>query len=276
MGVRGAVTVACGAGALAACTLFTDLSGFADPSLEGLPEAGEPIPDAAEEEAAPPADAAADAAADRCPDGGFCESFDDDLFAARWDDVLRTGGLANLDALDFVSPPRSLRATTVAGGAPNPKTGYLERVLTPTPAGVRCAFSIRVNAALDGTASGWIDVFQLVGTSPGVERFEQKLAMRRQQTGVRIDVTPGDGGACLCPADGAEIERSFPVGVWTRVVYATDFESVEVRYDDDVVLSVPFRGRVPSTLRLAFGLKDYSTVGGSDVSYDDLVCTFTY
>ncbi|MBX3201749.1 MAG: hypothetical protein KF894_26665 [Labilithrix sp.] len=275
MGARGIVAVACGAGGLAACTLFTDLSGFGGAPLDVLPEAGEPIVDAAEDAAPLPIDDASTTDGG-CPDGALCESFDDDLFASRWDSVMRVGGTANLDGLEFLSPPRSLRAMTVAGDNPRPKTGYLERRLDPVPSAVRCAFSLRVNVAPSETAFGWIDIFQLVGTSAGVSRFEQKLAMRRLETGVRIDVTPDDGGACLCPADGVEIARSFPVGEWTRVVFATDFASVEVRYGDELVLASPFKGSAPTTLQLALGLKDYSSVGGGDVSYDDLVCTFTY
>ena len=98
MGARRIVTFVCVAGALAACTLFTDLSGFSDAPLDAVPEAGEPIADAAED-VAPVSIDDAGSSDGGCPDGALCESFDDDLFASRWDSVMRVGGTANLDVL---------------------------------------------------------------------------------------------------------------------------------------------------------------------------------
>lgn len=259
----------------AACSLFTNLSDLdAPPSAT---DAGAIDPDATIVDA--PGDQAAEVSLldpdGGCPDGGFCDDFEEGLLGARWGASEIQGGTARLEDGGAGTGSRVFRSTTGAGVLPRPKTAFLVRPVLPPPKALRCTFAMRPEQAPKDGGQSWIDVFQFIGAGPGVARYELKLGMLDVESGVRVDVTLDDAG-CLCPRTFAPIPKAFEVGTWVKVVFETNFQSILVSYDGAIVLNAAFDvGFVPESVNLALGLEDYAT-SGADVSYDDFACSFTY
>ncbi|MBX3233775.1 MAG: hypothetical protein KIT84_09090 [Labilithrix sp.] len=258
--------------ALTACTLFNDLDGFAEPvaaPADAPPDAPADAIAIADADAGPAAPA--DAAPDRCA-GDFCDDFDEGGIGGAWTAVRAANGAVDYDTELFVSPPRALRVVTGTGGSAIP-TAYLERAIGFVPASLSCTFQVRPNTTR--TIDSPLDFFQVIGTAPGVENFEVKIAIAQRVEGwARIDVNFADGG-CGCPLPGATtFVDAPPVGVWTKVQVDYDFTDLVLRYADRIVYSAPLPlGFVPAEARIALGVMDFGRAG-SDVSYDDLVCTF--
>ncbi len=257
---------------LAACSLFTDFSGLDEPPAE-VPDAlaDSPAPtndDASSSDAGtrPDAPSVSDTgASSSCPEGSFCDDFDDGGMGDKWTALRLVQGNLAFDTTDFQSAPRSLRST-VTGGNTDERTASLHRSL-PFTKGVRCTFQVRINSDIE--SSDYIDIFQVTAAAPPVNAYQLRLYFTGKTAAVREDFMLADGG-CLCPKQESYF-NPLPRKKWTKVVFETDFEEARAYFDDALVFKAPYTGFVPTSMGVVVGI-DTDDPLAWDVQYDDLRC----
>lgn len=262
--------------ALGACTLATDLSGFDDgaPADAGAP----PPPDASEASVpeaggVPPPFVLPDAGdTEGCARPGVvCDGFDMGGIGERWTRVERTLGVMEFLTTDVRSGTRSLHAHTDPAINLRPVRAYLEHAM-PVASRVRCAFDVLVRSGLSDDSSQVVDILQVLGTGPGIDRYQLKLGVEADATTVRADVFYA-GAACDCPRGKIE-GRPIALGTWTAVIFETNFTHTFVSFDGTTVLDADHSPDKPTTsMAITVGIESFKR-SDADVSYDNVVCAF--
>jgi hypothetical protein len=258
------------AGAGAAFRVLLSCASFA-PSADG-PDASAPALDAPPSSADADgidADGIAEPDAGGCPDGAFCDDFDEGELGARWNKVTNSKAYRlSLDPTAPLSPPNALRVALSADAGRGPIEGMLEKVV-PVSKQLRCSFAVRMEHPLDATRN--VDVFQIKVEAPEIQEYWLNLGGVKR-LGLRDDVYFLDGG-CDCPrAKSGELLALEP-GVWKRIVVITDYTSVSLAADGNVIVKQDFTSLTPSRVTVRLGLTSTAAADG-DMSFDDLVCEF--
>jgi hypothetical protein len=265
---------------LAACSLFVDTSGLDDGS-GATTDGGRDAPSEATSDATPgsdsgrggddaPSEGASDAGADArtpCPDGGFCDDFDNGPLGARWSNENQDRGTISLVA-DAVTPPSSFRTDiTVANFAGSTS---LVKTISPGPRKVRCELDVKL---LSGAPSaGEVDLIDFIMRTAGNHHvyfaaFDGTFAV--------AEFAPGqDGGADL---DRVSNVPPLPTGKWVHVVFETDGQSASVSYDGAVKGTLGSLSTPNASGRdLAFGVTFASAAVNTalSVQMDDVACSF--
>lgn len=264
--------------ALAGCSLFTDLSEYDQATGVDGGSASEGSTDgsAVTTDSPTTSDTGSEAGAgSTCSDGGFCDDFDELPLGARWSRVVvQNGGSLSLDDAGL-SPPFAFRPRTTVAANLAIQTAYLEHVVDVIPKSLSCSFVIRIHSPPLGDSVGPLDVLQLYATAPGIKEYYLRLGQLPDGTiSLREDLFPSDGGVCGCPRTSVSGTK-LTTDDWTRVSLYTDFTTARVSFDDVIRISAPFFGFTPSTLSVLLGAQVYGKAE-TDVSYDDVACSFTY
>lgn len=248
-------------GCAAAFFVLLDCSSFGsavDPA--GEPDAASAAPDAS-------MDVVADLDGGKCPDGAFCDDFDEGELGARWSNIAHQGARRMaLDPTAPLSPPNVFRVEIPGDAGPRLVEGMLELDL-PVPKELRCSFAVRNERALGSSRN--VDLFHLRLEAPGYEAYTLKLG-GTSGFGLREDIDLADGG-CACPRYQSGERFQLEPGVWKRIVLGTNFTTVTLWVEGDVVAKEDLTTVAPSRVTVRLGLTT-RTPTDADMSFDDFMC----
>lgn len=231
------------------------------------------LSDAANDSLDRPSDVVAtDAGADLdggCPEGAFCDDFDEGELGDRWDDIVHD----NVERLELeptapLSPPFALRVAIPGNMKAGPVAAMLERRLR-APKSLRCSFSVRNERAL-GTLGRNLDLFQVKVETAELDAYWLRFG-GRSDFGVREDVYLPDDGGCRCPGYESKERVQLEPGVWRRIELSTDFRTVSLRVDGAPLVSAAITNVQPTGITVRLGLASQS-LAQAEMSFDDFVC----
>jgi hypothetical protein len=267
---------------LAACSLFTDLSGFSEatPSVEG--GGGNPV----DVVVGPDAPSTTDGPGTIVPPDGavpspclsahkFCDDFDAPnlVLPGKWDAKREAAGPLGLDTTAFASAPRSLRVSVIAGSGK--RDSYVEVGFATAAKSLELAYDLRIGA-FSSDAYEEID-FGLLTFEPnplGIQDQGVTIIQYRDRA-VFEYFRHLDAGSY----ESEELPIALPKDKWQHVAMKIDFTTNPVatlRLDGKPVASLPLKTATLKSIHTQVGVNytnDVSfsaTVNIDNVTIDEL------
>lgn len=225
------------------------------------------------------ADASAkDAAA--CPDGSFCDDFDDGPLGARWSTIDTFDGVLALSDAS-VSAPNGLRMELAAPAGAERRAALVKNfAVSAAPTRVVCSVSLRLTTRIGGTGDD-LELFEI--DQQGATYDTVFIKVSATQTFLREEHTGGDGGFASQTKALATNAGGIPDGTWTRVVLdvngATKSATLSITPEGGsttpLVMSSLTLAKSVTKLTLILGEPADHDVSPSTTHFDDYRCDVT-
>jgi hypothetical protein len=255
-----------GAAASAACGDFGEATAAPDAAIEASGSGAE----------GGVSDAGADALVVLCPDGAFCDAFDDGVPLPRaWEPVKKAGGTSvSLVAGAGVGDSGALVVVHSATDAGEVHTGFLRSVRGkngPATYRVVLAFSARIQP---GTPN--FNIGPRFFTEHGSVDHAISVDFHGGQVSLGIYANDCDA-SCNLPTFNAPIDQAWHRYVMTVDVRPSDFGVIDLSMDGTSVISTKLRFSMstPSAYGAVLGLSFANPPAAGKLSFDDFAFTLT-
>lgn len=223
---------------------------------------------------------ATDGSASFCPDGSFCDDFDNGALGAKWTSTLLADGVLALET-GGVSAPNLLRASLVPPVGTERRAGLSKTFnVASGPKRVVCAVSAKV--VTRPTTPGE-DVQLLEVYEKGTTYDDLYVKIQAGGTYLLEEFNAPDGGAASASKSLSTASGGIAVGVWTRLTldvnFATKAATLTIAPSGGSTSTITMPAITPGVSVKSYELNlaepaDHET-DPSTIQYDDFRCDIT-